>query len=158
MAPAERAMHQHYRDLAHAGAYLLCLALFILGGTFGCVYAFTSSGQEVLEAVLPQNAEDDQRTRIGEVVTTAREVRKALARPFSSLEKLPPITATVAYGHLRPGGEGQLAIAAQKRKERRSIPKEAMEANAMALDFSSTSNHLQSSPAKAFVPELHKVY
>jgi hypothetical protein len=151
-------MHQHYRDLAHPGTYLLCLALLIVGGTYGSVYAFTSSGQDFLESVLPLNADDDQRTRIGEVVATAREVREALARPLPPLEKLPPITATVAYGHLRPEGNGQLAIAAQKRKERRSIRKEAMEANAMVLDFSSTSNHLQRRPAKAVVPELHKVY
>jgi hypothetical protein len=89
-----------------------------------------------------------EKTHVSQIAASAREVRAALARPIPRPEPLQPITATLAYGHLKPGGKAAAVSVRHKRK----LPQQALEA--MAMDVSSSS-----APAsRPVTPELHKVY
>jgi hypothetical protein len=146
-------MHQDLRDLSRAGLYLLCLAVLIIGGTYGFALVVRQSAATFVHAVLPEAGSDAELTRISELIDNAREVRASLAKPLPPLEKLPPITATVAYGHFRPGGKEYLAVATRKPRTPSMLPKEAMDANAMATNYRAFNSR-----TTAVQPELHKVY
>ncbi len=141
-------IRQHARDLAKAGFYLCC----IVGLVSTAVRAGSAARQEPTEWidlgwVSPSSERSDPApTRISTVVANAREIREALAKPIPRPDPLPPITAKLAYGHLKPGGKGMLAVAGKKTK----VKHEALDA--MAQD---TSWHRSSS---IVAPELHKIY
>ena len=142
---------QHLRDLAHAGFYLLTLGLLLGGLTFVATAALTNlSGSTLFEwsAAELDPQEDVQENRISRVVANAREIQASLAKPIPGPAPLAPITAKIAYGHLKPGAQGSQATAYQKPK----IPKAALDA--MAMDRSSMKQQAFSAPP----PELHKVY
>ena len=76
----------------------------------------------------------------------ARE-REALAKPIPGPPPLPPITAKLAYGHLKPGGNGHAATAEKKPK----LPK-----NGLTHGNNVSANSFRAS--SAVIPEMHKVY
>jgi hypothetical protein len=86
-------------------------------------------------------------TRLSVAVTNAREIRAALAKPIPGPDPLPPITAKLAYGHLKPGGKG--VVTGNKFR----LPQVADDA--MAMDLAAPKQHRARS---AVLPELHKVY
>jgi hypothetical protein len=128
----------------------LCLLAGLLGGT---ATALSSVLRQIHQtpawaaAALESTPQDT--TRISHVVTTAREIRSALAKPIPGPQPLPPITAKLAYGYLMPGGKGAISIAAPRKPR---LPKAALDA--MAMDVSATNFRAGS----AVIPELHKVY
>ena len=130
-------MNQDTRDLAHAGLYLLSLALLLLGGYYGGAYAISHQAEPVrIAAISAISPDTPEPTRLSVNVATAREVRAALAKPIPGPPKLEPITAKVAFGHYRPGGKDYMTAAVQQPKpkakaKRRSIPREALDAMAM---------------------------
>ena len=73
-----------------------------------------------------------------------RCINDNLAKPIPRPEPLPPITAKLAYGHLRPGGHGATA----QNFERLKLPKAALKSNAMV----DQPNHFRAS--SAVIPEL----
>lgn len=130
-------MHQDARDLAHAGLYLLSLALLLAGGYFGGAHAISHYAEPVriatITAILPETPDP---TRLSINVATAREVRAALAKPIPGIPKLEPIAAKVAFGHYRPGGKDYMTAGIQQpkptaRTKRPSFPREALDAMAM---------------------------
>lgn len=142
-------MRQHARDLAHAGIYL-CLLVGLLGGTAIALPSFLSQIHQTptwAAAALESTPQDT--TRISHVVSTARQIRSALAKPIPGPQPLPPITAKLAYGYLKPGGKGAISIAAPRKPR---LPQAALDA--MAMDVSATNFRAGS----AVIPELHKVY
>ena len=141
---------QHLRDLVHAGFYLLALGALLGGLTFVATAALTSlSGSMPHEWSADSDPqEDSQETRISRVVANAREIQAALANPIPGPAPLAPITAKLAYGHLKPGAQGSQTTEHRKPK----IPKAALDA--MAMDRSSIKRQAFSAPP----PELHKVY
>jgi hypothetical protein len=149
-------MRQNARDLAHAAVYLCCLASVFVFTLYGAAFALKGGPQSpvVVAAVSALHPDSAEPARLAINVATSREIRAALAKPIPRLEKLPPITAKVAYGHLKPGGKGQPAIATAQQLKKK-ISKAAL--NAMAMDIS---DKAASVPQQApFVrPELHKVY
>jgi hypothetical protein len=146
----EMSLRQHLRDLAHAGLYMLTLAVLLGGLTFVATAALTSlSGSTFSEwSADPDPQEDTQENRISRVVANARQIQASLANPIPGPGPLPPITAKIAYGHLKPGAQSSQTTAYRNPK----IPKAALDA--MAMDRSSIKQQVFSAPP----PELHKVY
>jgi hypothetical protein len=100
-----------------------------------------------LEAELIEPA-STQETRLSQALINSREIKAALAKPIPRPEPLPPITAKLMYGHLRPGGSGATA----QNFERVKLPKAALEANAMV----DQPNYLRANSAT--ITDLHRVY
>jgi hypothetical protein len=143
-------LRQHLRDLAHAGFYLLTLGALLGGLTFVATAALTNLSDSTLAEWLTDSdpQEDTQETRISRVVANARQIQASLANPIPGPGPLPPITAKIAYGHLKPGAQNSQTTAYRTPK----IPKAALDA--MAMDRSSIMQQVFSAPP----PELHKVY
>ena len=142
-------MRQHARDLAHTGTYLCCLGVLVAGVAYGAVASTTSIPDALFDWLAPSvDASKSQPTRLSVAVANAREIREALDRGIPGPAPLPPITAKLAYGHLKPGGNGHAAIAEKKPK----LPKNGLDA--MAMDVSANSFRASS----AVIPEMHKVY
>ena len=146
----EKPVRQNTRDLAKAGTYLVAIGL--LFGSFAVAGAALRDLPDSpffgwATAALEPSTEL-QATRVSQVVANAREIRAALAKPIPRPEPLTPITAKLAYGHLKPGGNGASAVTQRKPK----LPKAGMEA--MAMDTSPSSFRASST----VMPELHKVY
>jgi hypothetical protein len=142
-------MRRHARDLAHAGTYLCCLGVLVVGAAYGAVTSTTSIPDTLFAWPAPSlYRSEPQPTRLSIAVANAREIREALAKPIPSPAPLSPITAKLAYGHLKPGGKGYTATAAKKPK----LPKNGLDA--MAMDVSANSFRASS----AVIPEMHKVY
>ena len=100
-------MRQHARELAHAGTYLCCLGVLVAGVAYGAVASTTSIPDALFDWLAPSiDASESQPTRLSVAVANAREIREALGKPIPRPAPLPPITAKLAYGHLKPGGNG----------------------------------------------------
>ena len=141
-------MRQHARDLAHAGTYLCCLVVLVAGVACGAVASTTSIPDTLFDWLAPSlDRSEPQPTRVTIAVANAREIREALAKPIADPAPLPPISAKLAYGHLKPGGKGYAATAEKPR-----LPKTGLDA--MAMDASANSFRASS----AVIPEMHKVY
>ena len=142
-------MRQSARDLAKAGVYILGVGLLL--GSVG--FAGAKAFKELPHSPVFMWAADliepgaNQPTRLSQAMINSREIRAALAKPIPRPEPLPPITAKLAYGHLRPGGSGVTAQHFEKLK----LPKAALDSQAMDRpdQFRSSS---------AVIPDLHKVY
>jgi hypothetical protein len=144
-------MQQNARDLAHAGIYLCCLAAifaFVILATAAAVREAPKSALFEWAHFDREALEENQRTRVSEAIKNAREIRAALATPVPGPSPLPPITAQVAYGHLKPGGKTQVIA----RDQRRRLPKAALEAFAMDGMFSNSNAN------RPVSPEMHRVY
>jgi len=142
-------MRQHARDLAHTGTYLCCLGVLVAGVAYGAGASTTSIPDALFGWLAPSvDASESQPTRLSVAVAHAREIREALDRGIPGPAPLPPITAKLAYGHLKPGGNGHAAVAEKKPK----LPKNGLDA--MAMDVSA--NYFRAS--SAVIPEMHKVY
>jgi hypothetical protein len=145
-------MRRDRRDLAHAGAYLCAVALLIGAvGVAGAV-ALSEAAQAPLfgwfAAMTGSPSQEQEHDRIKDIAASAREIRAALARPVAVPEPLPPITAKLAHGNLRPGAPGARTMA----PSRRALSSEARDA--MAMDAPSFRSGLRG----AVIPDLHKVY
>ena len=142
-------MRQHARDLAQTGTYLCCLGVLVAGVAYGAVASTTSIPNMLSDWLSPSLvASESPPTRLSVAVANAREIREALAKPVPGPAPLPPITAKLAYGHLKPGENGHAATAEKKPK----LPKNGLDA--MAMDVSTNSFRASS----AVIPEMHKVY
>ena len=139
-------MRQHARDLAHAGTYLCCLGVFVAGVAYGAV---ATSRPVALFDWLAPSPDRSEPTRLSIAVANAREIREALSKPVPGPPPLPPITAKLAYGHLKPGGKDYTATAAAEKKPR--LPKNGHDA--MAMDVSPSFR-----ARSAVILEMHKVY
>ena len=84
-------------------------------------------------------------TRLSLVVDNAREIRAALAKPAPPRLPLPPITAKLAYGHLKNGKSPAL--------RRLNIPKAGLDAMASGAGASIDTRGALPAPV-----ELHRVY
>lgn len=142
-------MRQNTRDLSHAGAYVLALGILFGSMVFAGATALTDSTSlslvnwvKNLEHSAPQ-----EQTRLSLASENAREIRAALAKPIPKLEPLAPITAKLAYGHLKPGGSGSTAITVHASKRKDGM-------DAVAINLSSSTFRGSSTVA----PELHKIY
>jgi hypothetical protein len=126
-------MNQDMRDLAHAGLYLLAATSLVIGGYTGAAYAVKHNHiAPVVAAALHALDTTTTPTRLSSQIESAREVRAALARPIPPPPKLPPITAKLAYGYLKPGGKDHMmAVASAAPKRVPKIPNEALDAMAM---------------------------
>ncbi len=149
MTELRKRMRQHARDLAHAGTYLCCLGVLVAGVAYGAIARTTSIPDTLFGWLAPSlDRSESQPTRLSIAVTNAREIREALAKPIPGPAPLPPITAKLAYGHLKPGWKGYAATAGMKPR----LPKSGLDA--MAMDVSANSFRASS----AVMPEMHKVY
>lgn len=142
-------MNQDVRDLRNAGLYIFGLAalagaLVIGGGFVGNRVALSSTLQSI--ASIFDSDGDHSKTRVSVVVANAREIRAALEKPMPPRQALPPITAKLAIGALRPGSR----VAATTQPKVPKLPRAAMDAMASA----DTRQRFSSGPP----PELHKVY
>ena len=141
--------HHHSRDLVSAAAYVVAVAAVVASLAFLpapwtlVTLATIDTGSAIFETQPPQP------TRLNEAVANAREIREALARPIPGPPPLPPITAQIAYGHLRPGGKGY----AGNEQAKPRLPQAARDA--MAMDNLSNQFYRGNKPV---MPELHKVY
>jgi len=138
-------MNQNCRDLANAGLYL-CALILIAGSVAYASASAVGEGPALVSAATPGNASAPP-TRIREVVSGAREIRAALAKPIPRPEPLPPITAKLAYGHLKPGAAAHVSA------RQRMPARDQAGHNAMARDVS-----FNFRASSAVAPELHKVY
>jgi hypothetical protein len=142
-------MSQDASDLRNAGLYLFALA--ILGGGLvlgGMVIAERASANGLFAEMASFFEPEPERapTRLSIAFENAREIQAALAKPMPPLAPLPPITAKLAYGHLKPGTR----VAQRPLK----LSKEAMDAMASAGARADTrSAHSALAPV-----ELHRVY
>ena len=142
-------MHQSARDLAKAGVYILGVGL-LLGSV---AFAGATALRELPNSPILNWAADlieptaTQETRLSQALINSMEIKAALAKQIRRPEPLPPITANLAYGHLRPGGSELTAQHFEKLK----LPKAALDSHAMDRpgQFRSSS---------AVIPDLHKVY
>jgi hypothetical protein len=153
-------MNHHLRDLAHAGLYLLCLALLLVAGVNGAAFALRQAAPVVVAAADALDSDPLDTSLLSVNVATAREIRQALSRPIPRPAKLEPITAKLAFGHLKPGGKHSIASARERHKDAsaaKRIPKEAMDAMAMDTSRQAAPVHFQQQH-HAVTPELHKVY
>ena len=146
-------MRQGARELAHAAIYLCGVGALVAG----IAYAIGSSSASVVGTFFSWAAPlldspEPQPNRLSIMVANAREIRQALARPVPGPEPLPPITAKVAYGHLRPGGKGQVIMAEKKPK----LPMKGF--NAMAMSTGPKGALEARVVTRNAVPEVHKVY
>jgi len=143
-------MRQNARDLTHAGAYVCSVAILL--GSAAYATASYHPNSSLLSWMAPSLVRaEPEPTRISVASRNAREIREALARPIAKPEPLSPITAKLAYGHLRPGGKGYMAATAQHKPKRSSEGHDAM-----AMQPEPGFGSFRSSSAVA--PELHKVY
>ncbi len=136
-------MQQNARDLIGAGVYLCAIGLLSIA--LGAGATALKAGPEIplFERIAETvDSQPDTTTRLSEVVRNSQKMRAALARPIAAPEPLPPITAQLAYGHLRPGSKKAAAVA-------KRFPRHALDALAMDVSVSERSY----TP-----PELHKVY
>ena len=140
----------HGRDRAHAGKYIYCLGVLVAGVAYCAVVSTTTSIPETLFDWLASSSDrsEPQHTRLSIAVANAREIREALAKPISGPAPLPPITAKLAFGHLKPGAKGYTATGEKKPR----LPKNGLDA--MATGASANSFKASS----AVIPEMHKVY
>ncbi len=143
-------MKQNVRDLRNAGLYVIALtalasALVIGGGFVGNRVASSSTLQSIASIFDPDG--DHSKTRVSVVVANAREIRAALEKPMPPRQALPPITAKLAIGALRPGSR----VAATTMQ-----PKVPMlsAAGMDAMASGDTRTRFSSGPP----PELHRVY
>ena len=141
-----RAHNLHARDLRNAGGYLL--GLLILAG------ALLFTGPQLVQRALASSPFNDlplasqperTQTRLSVAVDTAREIRAALSKPQPRLEPLQPITAKLAYGHLKPGSPTA--------RQRIKLPKEAMDAMASVEPPAEVRRSYSPAPG-----EMHRVY
>ena len=146
-------MQNNLHDLTHAGAYLSGAALLFGSIAFAApaVLKEIPASNLMLNWAAALEPAPPEPTRLSVVVANAREIRASLAKPIPKVEPLPPITAKLAYGYLRPGASGAKAMLAQSAK----LPIASLDAMAMAMDTSAAKRFGASS---AVAPELHKVY
>ena len=101
-------MRETTRNFSHLGAYVFGTALlfssFALAATI-VLREFADTPFVSWTAAVLEPAPKEP-TRLSVAVTNAREIRAALAKPIPGPDPLPPITAKLAYGHLKPGGKG----------------------------------------------------
>ena len=143
-------MGQNARDLAKAGGYIFGVGFLLASVAFAGASALRELPNApvfnwVAELIEPAST---QETRLSQALINSREIKAALAKPIPRPEPLPPITAKLTYGHLRPGGSGATA----QNFERLKLPKAALEANAMV----DQPNHLRAN--SAIITDLHRVY
>ena len=142
-------MRRNAHDLAKAGVYILGVGL-LLGSV---AFAGGTALRELPNSPIFNWAADliepaaSQETRLSQALINSREIKASLAKQIRRPEPLPPITAKLAYGHLRPGGSGATALNFEKSK----LPKAALDAQAM-----DGPNRFRAS--SAVVSDLHKVY
>ena len=143
-------MRRNAHDLAKAGGYILGVGLLLGSVAFAGATAlrelphspiFNSWAVDLIEPAASQE------TRLSQALINSREIKAALAKQIPRPEPLPPITAKLAYGHLRPGGSGATALNFEKSK----LPKAPLDAQAMDAP-----NRFRAS--SAVVSDLHKVY
>ena len=142
-------MRETTRNFSHLGAYVFGTALLFSSFALAAPIVlkefadtpFVSWTAAVLEPA------PKEPTRLSVAVTNAREIRAALAKPIPGPDPLPPITAKLAYGLLKPGGKG--VVTGNKFR----LPQVADDA--MAMDLAAPKQHRARS---AVLPELHKVY
>lgn len=147
-------MSEYARDLRNAGIYLAGLLILsaalvfgapplaeraIAGGSFGGLLSSTNAASE------------DPPTRLSIAVERAREIRDALAKPLPPLEPLPPITAKLAHGNLRPG--------ARAAHHHAKLPREAMNAMAQAdIGAGEPQRPQWHQSSMAVRPDPHRIY
>jgi hypothetical protein len=143
-------MKQDVRDLRNAGLYVFALTalagVLVIGGGFAGNRVASSSTLQSIASIFDSDADHSQ-TRVSVVVANAREIRAALAKPMPPRQALPPITAQLAVGALRPGSR----VAATTTQPK--VPKLSAAAMA-AMASADTRQRFSSAPP----PELHKVY
>ncbi len=141
-------MNQDVRDLRNAGLYIFGLAALagalVIGGGFVGNRVASSSTLQGIASIFDSDG-DHSKTRVSVVVANAREIRAALEKPMPPRQALPPITAKLAIGALRPGSR----VADTQPK----VPK--LSAAAMDAMASADTRPRFSSSAP---PELHRVY
>ncbi len=133
-------MRYDARDLA-SGVIYFCAVGVLLGGVAlgGAIALNIVPGINWVEPIL--GAAPVQKTRLSQALLDAQEIQAALAKPIPPPAPLPPITATVAIGHLRPGSS-------------KVVPSHRLTPpgfDAMALG-------IPDRPRAVAPPDLHKVY
>ena len=136
-------VHQDARDLTKIGSYMVAVVVLVSSFAMAGMAALSPESPLLGWAATALEPSEKHVTRLDQAVANAREIRAALAKPIPRPEPLPPITAKLAYGHLKPGGTGAVA--------ERKLPSASM--NAMAMDVSSSYR-----ASSATIPEMHKVY
>jgi hypothetical protein len=139
-------------DLRSAALYLIALMVLVggllTGVGFLAQHVTASTAWQSWIAQL-DSEEDGMLTHLHLAAENAREIRAALAKPMPSQQPLPPVTAKLAYGHLKGGRPktGKKPAAASRTIPK--LPKAALEAMASAK-------------SERFPPppriELHSVY
>lgn len=138
-------MSQSARDLRNAGVYIFAAVALGVGLLLGSgLVADRVKAHSVLQSIASAFDHDGEPkpTRLSIVVDNAREIRAALAKPIPPREPLPPITAQLAYGHLKKNGATAMVTKAPK------LPNAALDAMA-SMDTG------RSAPVQV---ELHRVY
>jgi hypothetical protein len=140
-------MPQYGRDLTGVTAYFAAIAMLLGGIAWGVATAAdalaSSPAAQALSALLEAD-NDAERSKISHMIESSREIRAALAKPVLR-RPLPPITASVERGHLRPGA-GRHAS-----RPKSKIPREALDAMAQGMW---TASPRRTDPQF----DLHKVY
>lgn len=142
-------MSQHTRDLRNAALYFVGLLAvaggLVIGGVMSAKRVDASSAMQVIASAFDGVDEPAAPTRLSVAVANAREIRAALDRPIPPLAPLPPITARLARGDMKPSQHAARPL---------RMPKAALDAMASA-DIPSA----QPAP-RASLPrvELHRVY
>jgi len=102
-------MSQNARDLVKAGGYILGVGVLLASVALAGASALRELPNApvfnwMAELIEPAST---QETRLSQALINSREIKAALAKPIPRPEPLPPITAKLTYGHLRPGGSGR---------------------------------------------------
>ena len=124
-------MSPHLRDLRNAGLYIAALVALGVGMTLGGIsVAERVAASSVIHGVAAALDEgENARPRMSLLVEHAREIRAALAKPTPPRAPLPPITAKLAYGHLK---NSKHAVAVTAIKKVPNLSKAARNAMASA--------------------------
>lgn len=138
-------MSQSAGDLGNAGAYIFAIVALGAGLLLGSgLVAERVKAHSVLQSIASAFDHDGEPkpTRLSIMVDNAREIRAALAKPIPPHEPLSPITAKLAYGHLKNGRATAMVAKAPKRP--------AAASDAMAS--------INTGRSAAVQVELHRIY
>ena len=98
-------MRYDVRDVADAGRYLCAVGAVLTAITVAGAAVIKSASDAPLFGWAPSilKLEPASETRLSQALLNSQEIRAALSRPVAAPAPLPPVTATVAAGHLQPG-------------------------------------------------------
>jgi hypothetical protein len=151
-------MSRNTQDLLNVGFYLMAVSLLCTALAAGATLAVRAAPDAFAARIGPMFETERAPTRLSVATETARQIRAALNAPVPPLAPLPPITAKLAFGHLKDGKHSA------SRTAKRKLPAEALDAMASAGPTASDGLALGRSPTtwtgSAAIPliDKHRVY